>query len=476
MQEKEEKFLMPDKTEADFSKIDQIIEDSYPEMEKALTGLLRIPSVKGKEEENAPFGKAIKEALDYCLNLTSQMGLLAENIDGYIGVADIPGNTEEEIGVLGHIDVVPANPEDWEYAPYEPAIINGRIYARGTLDDKGPIIAALFGAMALKKYGLKLNKTVRFMFGCDEESGFSCIKHFLEVRQQPQYGFSPDACFPLVIGEKGQGSYKLKGRWDENEGRAALKLISLNGGTAGNVVPSQAQAVFEISGPFNPALFENSGLKFEQRGNKITFTAAGKAAHASLPQEGENALAKLLAFLAGLDFAPKGAKKYLNTLARLFEESGFGISFGIANEDELSRLTNIPSVLKLNPKEGSLACDLRFPVTHKSGDYYKKISAICRENELIFDEWKANEPLYVSKDSPLAETLLNAYQDLTGDMSEPLVIGGGTYAKSLKNFLAFGPAFADTPGLAHQADEYITIAELLKCAKIYARAIYGLAK
>ena len=58
---------------------------------------------------------------------------------------------------------------------------DGKIYGRGTADDKGPAIAALYAMRAVKELGIPVKKNVRLILGTDEECGSSDIRHYYSV-------------------------------------------------------------------------------------------------------------------------------------------------------------------------------------------------------------------------------------------------------------------------------------------------------
>lgn len=461
--------------QVDFNQVDQLLEQYLPRMEKDLLDLLAYPSLEAADDgPGAPFGRPIADALAHTLQLAASLGLVTENIDGYLGLARLPGESSEEIGVLSHLDVVPANAAEWDSPPFAPEVREGRIYGRGAIDDKGPLIATLYATLALSEaVSRPLPRTVTLMFGCNEESGCQCIAYYLRHRQPPRRGFSPDAEFPLIIGEKGIIHFSIEDDWpDSDADGATLTLLSASAGSAANIIPGAAEAELRIN--HGPVPETGGQVRAEVRGDLLLLRAAGKAAHASQPEEGDNALAALLQYLAGLEPAPAGAARFIRALAELFRDSGYGASFGLAAEDAYSRLTLIPSVLRIEPGQGSLTCDMRFPVSHKVADYRAALTDICAKHQLRLGFFEGHEPLLAQEDDPTASRLLKAYRDFTGDLSAPLVIGGGTYAKELPGVLAFGPIFAHTPNLCHQANEYISREDLLAAAKIYARAIYQL--
>lgn len=455
----------------DFTNIDKRIEAYLPDMERDLKTLVDFPSVEGEAAgEGAPFGLPVKEALDAALTISEKLGLSTCNMEGYCGYADLKGETDDMVGILGHLDVVPANAADWKFPPYDMTIEDGRIYGRGTMDDKGPMLAAMYGARALMDAGVKLSKTVRFIFGCNEETGMRCMKYYLAHAEAPKAGFTPDAEWPLIVGEKGIMHYTLTAEWDKAD--CGARLVRLDAGIAANVVPAKAEAV--LCGV--DTLPEAEGICVSREGERAVITATGAAAHASTPDEGENAISKLLRYLSGISFGPAGAKCYVDTLAALTGDDKYGADFGIAGEDDLSRTTNAPTVCHITEEGGTLTCDLRFLLTMHSNWYLASLTKVAGENGLTFTPGMYQEPLYLGSDSPLAKQLLQSYRDVTGDLSDPLVIGGGTYAKVMPGFLAFGPEPLGQPTRAHQANEYYTEKELLDSAKIYARAIFRMAE
>ena len=182
--------------------------DNEKQFLKDLEELLKIDTVLVEQPEvkEAPFGYNLVKALDYMLKLGEKEGFITKNIDNVAGHIEY-GEGEEIIGVLSHLDVVPTG-EGWKYPPFEPVVEDGKIYARGALDDKGACIAALYALKALKENGVKLNKKVRLIYGTDEETGSRGIARYLQVEKMPDLGFSPDADYPIIYGEKGILSFK----------------------------------------------------------------------------------------------------------------------------------------------------------------------------------------------------------------------------------------------------------------------------
>lgn len=119
---------------------------------------------------------------------------------------------------------------------------DGRLYGRGTADDKGPAVAALYAFRAVKELGIPLSKNARLILGTDEECGSSDIDHYYKVEKEAPMTFSPDAAFPVTSG-KG----RLGGHFTANftASEALPRLVSFDAGSKVNVVPGKAYAVTE---------------------------------------------------------------------------------------------------------------------------------------------------------------------------------------------------------------------------------------
>ncbi|MGH2067169.1 Sapep family Mn(2+)-dependent dipeptidase, partial [Aerococcus sp. L_4] len=199
--------------------------------------LLSVNSVRddSKASADAPVGPGPKEALETFLKIAERDGFTTKNVDNLAGHAEF-GTGDETLGVLAHVDVVPVD-DKWDTDPFKPEIINDRIYARGASDDKGPLMAAYYGLKVIKELGLPVEKRVRFIVGTDEESEWQGVTRYFEVEEEPDFGFSPDADFPIINGEKGMYSAKLI--FD----RRSEKLLSFESGLRENMVPGEAHAV-----------------------------------------------------------------------------------------------------------------------------------------------------------------------------------------------------------------------------------------
>ncbi|NLB91203.1 MAG: M20 family metallopeptidase, partial [Clostridiales bacterium] len=261
---------------------------------------ISVPSVKEDAAPDAPFGLHLKTMLDTALQDCARLGLSVRNFDGYAGDAQM-GDTGDVLGILALLDVVPPG-DGWEEDPYSGNIRNGRLYGRGSSDDKGPAVAALYAMIAIKKAGIPLKKKVRLILGCDEESGMDDMVYYTKHADMPAIGFSPDGSYPVINTEKGRMEIHLTAPLS-NEG---LSILSLQGGDRANVIPGSATAT--VKG--DPSLIEKVTAFSQQSGYPvvanqtapgiITITATGKVGHAAFPHSGRNANGQLVQTLAAI--------------------------------------------------------------------------------------------------------------------------------------------------------------------------------
>lgn len=448
-----------------------------------LEGFLRIESVKDLEMSTSehPMGKKIGEALTYILNLGESSGFTTKNLDGYVGYMEM-GDSEDYIGVLAHVDVVPA-PGEWTTPPFQPHYRNGRLYARGAIDDKGPGMAAFYALKILKELQLPLKRKIRLIYGTDEESGMRCVRHYLSKEPEPVLGFSPDAQFPIVYAEKGQINVKLAIKGTGEKGAVVLEKFSA--GDRGNMVPGRAEAVIITKQPQDlveqfQAYCDEENLVGEYRlssDGKVILILHGKTVHGMEPQKGVNAGLECLQFLNRLDFR-ESDRSYISFASDCLYRDPFGEHLGIKYcEDVLGPLTVNAGIFKYDHiGGGSIQLNIRCPL---NTEYLRTIEIIMEQAErygFTIDETRQSSPHYVPTHHPLIKTLQSAYQTITGDEPTLLTTGGATYAKLLKNAVAYGAVFPGKEMSAHQIDEYIEIKDLLKATAIYAKALYELSQ
>ena len=102
-------------------------------------------------------------------------------------------------------------------------------------------MAAYYALKLIKELNISLNSNIKIVVGGNEENGSACLDYYFNKlkRPHPTYGFTPDAEFPLIYGEKGILNYVYSGNYEDEI------IESLNGGVAANSVPDTATAVFK---------------------------------------------------------------------------------------------------------------------------------------------------------------------------------------------------------------------------------------
>ena len=462
-------------------KISAWVDAHKDEMIEDICELCRINSEKMPEEEDMPFGPGAAECLDTALDMAEGYGFdTCGDYDGYVGCVDM-NELPHQLDILAHLDVVPAG-EGWTVTePFKPVVKDGKLYGRGTADDKGPAVAALYAMRAVKELGIPLKKNVRLILGTDEECGSSDIKHYYSIEKEAPMTFSPDAAYPLVNTEKGRFPAHFTAEFAPSD--ALPKLLSIKAGTKTNVVPGKARAAVE---GFDAAVLDAAAAEteketgihfaFEADGAVTRITATGTGAHASTPAVGNNALTGLLVFLGKLDFAPCAQIDVLRKTAALMPHGDVeGTTLGIAMEDEISgKLTLAFSMLTVDAESLDGEFDSRVPVCGNNENVLEVVRSRMAEQGLTLLNKSMTPPHHVSEDSHFVKTLLKAFETHTGRKGECQFMGGGTYVHSLENGVAFGAAMPETDNKMHGPDEFAVVDELVVSAKIFAQAIADL--
>ncbi len=471
--------------------------DGYlDEMIQDLQGLLTIPGVAGEPEGDMPFGRDVHRAFEYMLELGEKAGFETLNVDNYGGhlefggyLTDEEGNpvgrSEESLGILTHVDVVPAG-TDWDFPPFGGHVEDGRIYGRGTADDKGPTIAAFYAMKALKEEGFLPKKRVRLILGLDEEAGtgWKGMKAYFAQVEKPTMGFTPDAEFPAIHGEMGILIFELVKKLGKSK-RKGVELRSLSGGNAPNMVADHARAVlradsYEEIKNLLASYREETGYKLSAKGigKSLEITASGISSHGARPEQGLNAISVLMGFLGIISFVNEDAADFVNFYNTHIGFALHGEEIGCGLSDEISgKLIFNVGMVHLDQEVAKLTVNIRYPVTVDDETVYAGIIPYLDRYDLGVVKLDHQRPIYIPLNDPLITTLMEVYRKHTGDAeSQALVIGGGTYARSMENAVAFGMTFPGEPELAHQKNEYILIDNLMKATKIFADSIYELTK
>ena len=458
-------------------KVDAYIAENQDKIISALQDLLKIPSVKTAPEKNAPFGKGVRDALDHTLNLARELGFETIDMDGYIGCVDygFQGNEDKELlAIMCHLDVVPEG-IGWDHPPFAAEIADGKLFARGALDDKGPTISALYALAAIKAAGLRLKRRVRILLGCDEESGWGCMDHYSEHGETPHMAFSPDADYPLVNSEKGILHASFKREFKSN--------ISLESGSRPNVIPNDARitlkaADFELEDIVKAASsVEEAGFPtdYSLEDDEITITVTGLGGHAASPEMGKNALLAALTVLSALPLEGDD-REVVETLHNALMQDLHAEHLGLDVNDESGRTTINPGVMRWD-KDGihEFSVDMRCPRTLNLEDTLEKLKTAFSKAGLTHTGGELKDGHFVPRESELVSKLLSVYEKRTGEAAEPLAIGGGTYARAIENAVAFG---CERPGVEapiHMPNEFIRLEDIMFNTYLIADAIIALA-
>ena len=420
-----------------------------------LSDLVSIPSVKGEPEPDAPYGPDPKEALTYFLERAKADGFITENVGNKAGYVQW-GTRGPLLAVLGHLDVVPKG-SGWKTEAFSLTINDEYFVGRGVVDDKGPVVAAYMAFLRFKANHPDPDFRVRLVVGTDEEHGSSCMERYCETEELPDIGFTPDAEFPCIFAEKGIYQMHFSGPVTED--------YTLHGGNAANMVPAYCECV---------DLIADNGI-----------SAEGIQAHASHPNLGINAIEKILDKLPGsiLSGSPllQLMKKYFCTDS----ETPFSSFF---TEDISGKMTTNVGIVHINKDRADLHVDIRFPVTRSAEEVRSKLQEIASEFGVEVVDDSVQPPLFKDKDSEQISVLTGIYADYREafaylpeekdareeDLSAPaapIAIGGGTYARTMPNIVAFGPQLPWAQDQCHQANEMILKENLYLLVPMYEEAL-----
>lgn len=432
-----------------------------------LAALVKHPSKRGEALPGKPFGEGPAAALAEALSIAERMGFRTKNLDNYCGYAEI-GEGDDIIGLVAHLDVVPEG-DGWKSDPFTMVREGDYVYGRGVSDDKGGAIASLYTLQMIREMGIPLNKRIRVLMGCNEESGSACMAHYNEVEEPITIGFTPDGSFPGIYGEKGMISMSC---FSKN-----TKILSMEGGFVTNAVCHHcvtkvpADAVDE--GKLKEALVKTplAGFSVTCDGNVLTVDAQGVAAHASTPMLGVNAASFTMQALKEAGMEDDFVDYYNEHIGTTCDGEGYNLKI----QDEYGELTLNNGIVRMT--EGAIECtiDIRVPVTYEEAQLRALVADRLEDEKGKTVVHSIGKPLFFPKDSPMVKALQDAYVKVTGDAESPLlVIGGGTYAKSIPGIIAFGCEFPGVDNHIHDANEQLEVRELLLQVEIYTEAVKNL--
>ena len=392
------------------------------------------------------------------------------------------GQAPPLMGILSHLDIVACG-EGWQSDPLKMVIRDGKIYGRGVVDNKGPSVAAMYALYCVSELLPELAHGVQLILGSGEELGFDDISQYLKTNEVPPNVFTPDAAYPVVNTEKGRFLPVFGAGWEKDT--ALPRIVSIIGGKTPNVVPNHAEAVIEglpasDAESFCKEYSAKTGAEFSiaKDGEKLVITAGGTAAHASLPERGNNAQTALIEMLAAMPFAKSKGFDYICALNRLFPHGDYhGGALGIDMSDDVAgRMTVNFGTLRFSEFEFSGSFDSRTPICADAVDIVGITrEALAKENiNITYHDIKKSH--HTPENTPFVQTLLKLFEEYTGETSKGISLGGLTYVHNIDGGVAFGCVMPGDDNKAHGADEFICKDQLILSAKMFTQAIIDMCK
>lgn len=428
------------------------VNDSQDEFLTALKEIMRINSVKGPATELAPFGIGPKKALEAALQLAEKLGFQTGLVNNAMGYAQFGTNNQEYIGVVGHLDVVHEG-TGWSYPPFNLTLDQGVLYGRGILDNKGPIISNLFALTVLKRLGIPLSKTIRIIFGSDEESGSADIPLYLATEKPPLYGYTPDCKYPAVYGERGVVVFDIV---------TTLTDFSLD-------------QINSFKGNFDrSAVPDTLDVQLTNESQMRHYT--GKRAPSNAPELGLNALTLFAKEATDSHLLTGQLGKYLAWCGAALHQKHYGEGLGINFSDtDSGTLMLTPYDLSITDQQIALSLSIRYPISISEEKIFDQLTLHLPANSKIKVIRRMPSTIF-PKDHPMLDVMKDTYEFITGLDGTPVTTTGATYARSMPNIVAFGPSFPGQKGIAHNKDEYMALSDLMKNMEIYALTLAELGR
>lgn len=437
--------------------------------------LIKIPSVAVERSGDKPYGENCAAALDRISEIALREKLNVKNFD-YYAVTATYGDEPSKLGILTHLDVVPEG-DGWVFNPYFMTERDGRIYGRGTSDDKSAAIMSIWALKAIKEFGIPLKHGVRLVFGSGEEVGCKDLEYYISKEQMPPYVFSPDASFPIINTEKGRYCGKLAASY--NAYIDGPQVVRFSGGSTINVVPQSSEAV--VHGISEEVLQKalrkvkrdfKLNYSYEIRGKDIYIEFTGRSAHASKPHKGINAITAMLTLISILPLAGE-AYELLKGINSVFpHEDYYGEAAGVKISDDISgNSTYSLDILKCENGRIDGEFDTRLSLNATKENTILPLREKLKKFGICLEDNVWSKAHHVDSESKFVKTLAKAYEKYTGLKSECISMGGISYVHNIDNAVAFGPHMENTDTHAHGPNEFMEIEEIIRGTAIYAQAI-----
>ena len=365
------------KDAAFLAEADSWIDAHWEEIVEEIGNLVAVPSVVDFDAATPehPSGPDAHAGMTAALDLASRLGFPTTDEAGEIGWADLEGESETQLGMICHADVVVPG-VGWTSDPWTMQRRDGFLIGRGVLDDKGPLVVSLYAmkffAERCEAEGKKLPYTIRMLVGTNEETGtMKDVGYYLAHHKAPAFLFTSDAEFSVCYGEKGGFDGLITSK--KLEGGNIVDFTT--GDAATNAVPSQATLVVKA----NPAeLPAPAGFEVTDAGDGCAkIVATGKGGHASLPEGTVNAIGMLARYTLEHDLCSEDEAEFLRLAVKIMDSTD-GSSIGIDTADAyFDPLTCIAGTIHMVDTHLELTIDIRYPTSTTNDELQAKI-ADCR--------------------------------------------------------------------------------------------------
>jgi len=461
--------------------------------------------VEGKENWSGP--EFVRQR-EWLAGRAAALGLSFKDYDGRVDEITLPGapGAKPVLALLAHGDVQGVEGQTWSSPPFEGRRVGERgekIVGRGTEDDKGPAVAALYALAALKDTGWPLGATVRLVIANGEESSWDEIPYYLARASLPDMTVGLDAAYPVTHAQKGYGVLTFAaGKPAAAPHPGLLRVVRLAGGSGVSIIAERGEALLApaAAGLKPEAVTAQvtdlarraaewakrhppARLTVSREDDLVKLVAEGKGGHSSEPRSGHNALGDLTAFLATLDLTldPPGALALFVGTSVGTETDGQAL--GLArHDDEIGDLTASLAFLKDQDGQPAAVVNIRQPRGLPQAEIEKRLA----ERTALFTRRTGvplttkvellSEPHLVPADGKLVSSLLAVWREVTGTAGRPIAVGGGTEARLFPGGVDFGPALSMEHYRGHGTDEYMTVDELHRVAELTVAAIWRLAR
>jgi len=324
----------------------------------------------------------------------------------------IQGKQKTSLWIISHLDVVPPG-EGWDASPWKVRQEGDKIIGRGVEDDQQGLTSSVLAVLPFIKLGITTEYTIKLLFVADEEVG-------------SKYG----VCYLLK-------EHSLFQKGD-------LILVPDGGDPKGETI--------EVA--------EKTTIWFK-------FTTHGLQTHASMPDSGNNA------FVAGSDLVLR-----LHNLQTVFNKKDTLFAPDYSTFQPTKKEANVPNVNTI-PGEDVFYMDARILPLYNPEDIVEAVKKECREVEekyrvkidIEYDdiEYSPQTP----KDARVVRELGEALTKIRGITPKIIGIGGGTVAAPLRVKGFEVAMWSSLDDMAHQANEYALLSNIINDAVIMAALMYG---